>query len=264
MNNSKAFRNILKLDLVHGFNFYKKKLILFLVIMVVLNIGNIVAVRNYHGNLIDLFFIMYKDVKFDPISLDIPINWLIINVFVIFILGDFISENLKRDSNYILLRSKKILLYWLSKSTWIVVNMLLIYLVVMGLTYLLGGIFLGFNLENSKFIKEAVVMEVPHLNILIWMLITYMFTSLALTLFQTIISIVLNSRYAFLATTIILTMSIWWNNKFLVGIHSMILRHNYFNNQIGLSINFSLVYTIGISIILMVLGYKLVEHKDFI
>ncbi|EQB86312.1 hypothetical protein J2Z44_002495 [Clostridium punense] len=264
MNNLKAFRNILKLDLIHGFNFYKKKLILFLVIIIILNIGNIVAVRNYQGNLIDLFFIMYKDVKFDPTALDIPINWLIINVFVIFILGDFISENLKRDSNYILLRSKKILLYWLSKCTWIVVNVLLIYLVVMGLTYLLGGVSLGFNLESSKFIKEVLVMEVPHLNILMWLVITYIFTSLALVLFQAIISIALNSRYAFLATTIILTMPIWWNNKFLVAIHSMILRHDYFNNEIGLSIAFSLVYTIGISVILMGLGYKLVEHKDFI
>lgn len=264
MDNLKSFRNILKLDLIQGFNFYKKKLILFLMIMLILNIGKIVTIINYNGNLMDLFFLIYKDLIFNMYSINIPMNWLIINVFIIFILGDFISENIKRDSNYILLRSKKISLYWISKCAWIVINVVFIYLILMLLTYLLGGIALGFSLDSSKLMNDELVMKVPHLTIIIWMIITYILTSIAMVFIQCTLSIVINSRYSFLITTIILTMSIVSKNKFLIGTHSMILRHNYFNIKIGLSITFSIIYTVLISVILMILGYKLLKHKDFI
>lgn len=264
MDNLKSFKNILKLDLIYGFNFYKKKLILFLAIMLILNIGYIVAIINYNGNLMDLFFTIYKDLEFNEKSIEAPINWLIVNIFTIFILGDFISENTKRDSNYILLRSKKILLYWISKCTWIVINVVFIYLVVMGLTYLLGGAALGFSLGDSSLIDNELVIKVPNLTILISMITTYILTSIALVFIQCTLSIVINSRYSFLITTIILTMSIVSKNKFFIGIHSMILRHNYFNIEIGISILFSTIYTIFISVILMILGYKLLKNKDFI
>lgn len=264
MDNLKSFKNILKLDLIHGFNFYKKKLILFLAIMLILNIGYIGTINNYNGNLMDLFFTIYKDLWFNEISLDIPINWLIINVFLVFILGDFISENIKRDSNYILLRSKKIFLYWISKCTWIVINVIFVYLVLMGLTYLLGGAALGFSLGNSSLIDNELAIKVPHFTILMSMITTYILTSIALVFMQCTLSIVVNSRYSFFITTVILTMSIVSKNKFLIGIHSMVLRHNYFNIEIGLSITFSIIYTILISVILMILGYKLLKHKDFI
>lgn len=264
MNTLKSFKNILKLDLIHGFNFYKKKLILFLAIMLILNIGNIVSIINYNGNLMDLFFLIYKDSEFNKTSMDIPINWLIINVFIIFILGDFISENIKRDSNYILIRSNKISLYWISKCTWIVINVFFIYLILISLTYLLGGIALGFNLGNSRLIGTKLVIKSSHLTIIVSMIATYILTSIALVLIQCTLSIVINSRYSFLITTILLTMSIVSKNKFLIGTHSMILRHNYFSSDIGLSILFSIAYTLFISIIFIILGYKLLKHKDFI
>lgn len=264
MDNLKSLKNILKLDLIHGFNYYKKKLILFLAIMLILNIGNIVAITNYNGNLMDLFFTMYKDLIFDEKSMDIPMNWLIINIFIIFILGDFISENIKKDSNYILLRSKKISLYWISKCTWIVINVLYIYLILIGLTYLLGGVVLGFDFKNSSLINNELVVKSPHLTILISMITTYILTSITLVTIQCTLSIVMNSRYSFLITTLLLTMSIVSKNKFLIGTHSMILRHNYFNSEIGLSIAFSIIYTLLISVILMILGYKFLKHKDFI
>ncbi|MFX0548271.1 hypothetical protein ACOAKC_02940 [Hathewaya histolytica] len=264
MDNLKSFRNILKMDFIQGFNFYKKKLMLFLIIMLILNTGNIVNIINYNGNLTDLFFIIYKDLIFNEISMEVPINWLIINIFIIFTLGDFISENIKRDSNYILLRSKKISLYWISKCTWIVINVVFIYLILMVLTYLLGGVALGFNLGSSKLIDNELVIKVPHLTIIISIIITYILTSTAMVFIQCTLSMVINSRYSFLITTIILTISIVSKNKFFVGIHSMILRHNYFNVKIGLSIRFSIIYTIFISVILSIFGYKLLKHKDFI
>lgn len=264
MDNLKSFRNILKLDIIQGFNFYKKKFILFLIIMLILNIGSIVSIINYSGNLIDLFFLIYKDLVFNKKLIEIPINWLIINIFIIFILGDFISENIKRDSNYILLRSKKISLYWISKCTWIVINVVFIYLILMLLTYLLGGIALGFSLDSSKLMNDQLVMKVPHLTIIIWMIVTYILTSIAMVFIQCTLSIVINSRYSFLITTIILTMSIVSKNKFFIGTHSMILRHNYFNVEIGLSMTFSIIYTVLISVILMIWGHRLLKHKDFI
>lgn len=264
MNNLKSFKNILKLDFIQGFNFYKKRLILFLIIMIILNIGSIVSINNYNGNLTDLFFLVYKDMEFNEKSIHIPLNWLIINIFMIFILGDFIAENIKKDSNYILLRSKKISLYWILKCTWIIINVVFIYFILMFLTYLLGGIVLGFNLGHSSLMNNDLVIKAPHLTILISMIITYMLTSIAMVFIQCMLSIILNSRYCFLITTIILIFSIVSKNKFFLGIHSMILRHNYFDPKIGLSIKFSIIYTVVIIVTLIILGYKLLKHKDFI
>ena len=264
MSNLKAFRNILKMDLIHGFDFYKKKLILFLAIMLILNIGNVVAINNYNGNLIDLFFNVYKDLVFNERLLDIPMNWLIINVFLVFILGDFIAENIKRDSNYILLRSKKICLYWISKCTWIIINVVFIYLILMGMTYLIGGCVLGFSFGSSHLIDVELIEEAHHLTIIISMILTYILTSIAMLFIQCILSIVINSRYSFFITAIIMTLSIVSKNKFLIGTHSMILRHSYFNGEIGLTIGFSIIYTVLMSIVLMLVGYRLLEQKDFI
>lgn len=264
MDNLKAFKNILKMDLIQGFHFYKKKLILFLVIMIILNIGNSIVLINYGGTLTDLFFLVYKDVAFDKISLNIPMNWLIINIFSVFILGDFVGENMKRDSNYILLRSKKIYLYWISKCTWIITNVVFIYLILIGLTYLIGGAALGFSLDSGVIIDSYLINKVPHLTVILSMAITYMLTSLVLVFLQCNLSIVMNSRYSFLITTIIMTISIVTENKFLIGIHSLILRHSYFNSDIGLTIGFSIIYTVLISFSLMILGYMVLNHKDFI
>ncbi len=264
MDNLKAFKNILKMDLIQGFHFYKKKLILFLVIMIILNIGNAMVLINYDGTVIDLFFIVYKDVVFDKISFNIPMNWLIINIFLVFILGDFVGENLKRDSNYILLRSKKIYLYWISKCAWIIINVVFIYSMLIGLTYLIGGAVLGFSLGRGVIIDSYLINKIPHLTVVLLMVVTYMLTSLALVFLQCILSIVMNLRYSFLITTIIMTLSIVSENKFLIGTHSMALRHNYFNSDIGITMGFSIVYTVLISVSLMILGYSVLNQKDFI
>lgn len=263
MSDLKKLKNILKLDLINGFYFYKKSLIAFLLIMFLLNIQYTFNIHYINGNLTDLFFLLYKDIKLTK-DIKIPMNWLVINIFFVFILGDFIYKNFRKDSNYILLKARKISLYWTSKCIWIILNVLFIYLIIISMTFLIGVLFLGFNFKNSILIKDLLKVNMSHSKIIVLMLTTYILTTISILFVQCILSLFLNSNISFLITILILCLSIVSKNKFFIGTHSMILRHNYFSLTNNLTIRFSIIYTFCISFILMFIGYKILKHKDFI
>lgn len=264
MKNFQIFKSVLQLDTLRGWHDYKKKLIVFLSIILIITIGSINSVKQFDGNLSDLFFMVFKDVVFNKKELYIPVNWFLINIFIMFILGDFIHDNLRKDSTYLLLRIQKKTIFWLSKCAWVILNIIFIYTILIAFVFLLGGLFLGFEFGGSTIINNQIISEVQHINILVSMIFLYILTSITLVLIQCTLSIIMNSKYSFTIVAIILSLSIVSTFKLLIGTHSMILRHDYFNSELGISVQFSILYTLLISVGTIFLGNKLLEHKDFI
>lgn len=262
MENFQMFKSVLQLDILRGWHNYKKKLLVFLSIILIIIIGSISIISRSGGNLSDLFFMIFRDIVFEKNELYIPVNWFLINIFIMFILGDFIHDNLRKDSTYLLLRIKKKTIFWLSKCVWIILNIIFIYTILITITFLLGGLFLGFRFSNM--ISSQIISEVEHINIILSMIFLYILTSITVLLIQCRLSIIMNSKYSFTIVAIILSLSIVSTFKLLLGTHSMILRHDYFNSELGISVQFSILYTLLLSVGTIFLGNKLLQNKDFI
>lgn len=90
-------------------------------------------------SIIELFYLNFKDVGFiNNYELNsVPTIWMIINIFVIFICGDALYYDSKLNV-YLLLRVQKIHLYWISKTLFIILNIISTYLVLLLVTYIVG------------------------------------------------------------------------------------------------------------------------------
>ncbi|GEM_PF-716658 len=267
----KVFRKLLKKDLVQGFYINRIKLIIFILFIVVMTIGMGNLIRNNEGNIVDLFFVCYRDIGYIENIKELnslPIVWIFINAFVVFFIGDFVYEDLRKNSIYTLVRTKRIQEYWLSKICWIFINVFLLYVILFAVTYFIGGLFLDNSMKwtifSNRLIKEKMVRELSPLKFTIILFIIYTSTSMSIAVLQTYFTLFIKPVHSFLLVIIIISLSIFLDNQLLIGIHSMILKHDYFDSWHGLSLIKSIVYNIGLISLLSYLGYRRIKNKDII
>lgn len=264
MKKLNLLKNILARDFLLEIYTLKARYLILYSYIFFINIIYSYLISKNHGNLMDLFYNLYKSGEYVNNLNYIPVNWILINILILFITGDFIHNNLKNDSINVILKSEKLSIYWISKCIWIVINVIFIYISMFIITYILGGFILGFELEYSSSLESLFVFKIPPLKFIAVMLLLYILTSIATVFIQSILSLRFKSKHSFFITISINLLSTYCNNKFLIGIHSMILKHNWFERSSDLSIFFSIIYILLLIILLIVLGYRFLKNKDFI
>lgn len=271
MNNIKILRNIVKRDLLYGFSKNKVKYIIFALLIVLITVGMCNSIKSNEGNIVDLFFLNYRGIGYlDNIKElnALPIIWITINVFVAFIVGDFVSEDLKRNSIYVITRTKRFKEYWVSKVYWVVINVFFIYLILFTTTYFIGGLLIEDSIVWSKLsndlIKSILVKDVVARNFIIALIILYFTTSLAISFLQIYLTMFTKSNISYLIIVIVTCFSIFIDNQLLPGIHSMILKHDYFDNIHNLTLLKSILYNISLTLMFSYLGYRKITKKDII
>lgn len=271
MINVKVLKNIIIRDVINGFSQNKTQYFLFVLFIAIITISSGNALKNEHANIVDIFFLNYKDIGYvinNEGMLNIPMNWLMINMFIAFIIGNFLSKDLQEMSVYILMRTKRFREYWIAKVCWIAINILVIYSLLFIVTYCIGSIFVDTSIEWSLFsqriIQNQLLMEITGGELLTNLLLLYCMTSFTVSLLQVNLSLFVDSKYSFLLILLILSSSIVVDNQLLPGIHSMILKHEYFDDIHNLTIGKSVLYNFILSLIFSCTGYLKIIRKDII
>lgn len=269
VNDINIVSELLIRDIRNNFHRNKWKYLLLSILICYMSIMNSNQFEDASISIIELFYLNFKDVGFiDKYELSsVPTIWIIINVFVIFICGDALYYDSKLNL-YLLLRVQKIHLYWISKTLFIILNIISTYLILFLVTYIVGLIYnldsLHWNMRAVNIINDLRYVQVSEGEFLITLFTLYVLTSISLTLIHVFLSLNLNSNYSFLIVAIVICLSIFINNPLLPAIHSMILKHTIFEPSHHLTLQYSICYNVLLSIFLFIAIYISLLKRDLI
>lgn len=271
MVNKGIIFNILKRDLLYSISEGYGKYLVLIIYITFISITNCLLIRNNNGNIVDLFFYNFRDNGYLTHlnnTINIPWNWLMINALVVFIINDFTYQNLKSRSIYILTRTKRYREFWVSQLCWLFVNILILYILLFVITYTIGFIFLNGTMEWSSFgenpIANLLERDISPKMFIFTMFNLYLWSSITLGLIQTNLNMLIKPNYSILIVIVLMSSSIYLDDIFLPGIHSMILKHDFFNNLYNLTIMKSMLYNVFAITILSLSGYFLIKRKEIL
>lgn len=192
----------------------------------------------------DLLLYIFKGEKtFNPLEdeeFHFPFMWLIIQLSVAFIVGKYpFSEIYDNYGSVILIKGKSRKKWIISKFLWIVTVCVLFYLLII-ITAIIFSLIFGFSFNLKVFPSQSFVYltSINYLDsrILIKLFLLPLVTSIALSFFQTAISLLFQPVYGFICILIICGTSIFTDSIYAFGRYSLLIRYEYFNISIKTAI----------------------------
>jgi len=228
-----------------------------------------VRLNQYGVNSADIIFMLLKDEGYFQFlsEYEVPIYWVFTQFFIIFLIGDFLSEDFQKNRIYLLLRSRSKSSYFLSKIGWLIMQNIGFIIGLFLSIYLVSSITLRtFSLETSLYFQDTVVplMDIPvsASEVVTRIIVGYLVTSLALSGLLFLTMQLLSPALAFLGIIILSGVSTILDSKWLPGIHSMILKQSIFANNYQLSMTFSLVYSFVVFLVSSIIAYLVFNKKN--
>ena len=261
MKDFKGLLKLLKRDFNMGRNSIIIRYIFFIIFFLVITLLNIRSMRRMEeANSSLVLWDMFKGCSFVDITngsvnrdFQFPIMWLLINCFIIYALGDYFYNDLKVNGKYLVIRVKNIRLIYISKFIWSVIMIFLFYGLLIFLTMALGFLF--------RNVGEEVVQE-PLIQLAGRIFILYFFTSVTLTAIFITLTLRFKPVYGFIADTAILVLSVFSRNRFFIGQQNLLMRHVPYTVEGNLSVVFSIIYCIDLTMVIITVGSVLSKRKE--
>lgn len=266
---------LIKRDLIFGFENNKYKFIFtILVFMIIIWINAInlkykafeLSILSKNVSFIDLFFMVFKSGSYDTSS--IPVNWILINIFLTYLIGSYCYDDLSEDSSHMITRMKSRIDIWISKVIWMMITTLSFYLIILLIIAFFSISMFDLSFEWSNFSKFQ-ILSIMHKNysgiqfISITMCI-YFLTSITMSILQMLISFVIKPKFIYIVNIFILMISLH-SNKFIVPMQaSLILRQNIFEIGSQFSPINSIIYNLFVFILIFILGLKYFKYMDIL
>lgn len=198
----------------------------------------------------------------------IPINWLILNLFLAYIVGSYPFQDLMTYGQSVLLRAKSRWKWWASKCLWSVCCVLIFYLEAIVISVLFAVMTGKVSMNISPQIHEKIIdvsflpglsPEVVALNLLIVPLIA----SIAISLIQLCFALILRPVYSYLAVSALLLSSAYIYSPALIGNYLMAAR-NSIALQNGINVAYALPVSATIAVVAVVVGNIIFKKYDII
>lgn len=273
-----------KNDIKQGFaeEFIKYLLVLFtsgfLIIAFAYDICALIDAGNINADsftFADIILYLFKGIK--PFKLnanikfELPVSYVLFNILLAFIIGDYPLKDLFGVGKNILIRCRNRSIWWFSKCIWCVAAVLLfygiIYLMAFFITMLCGEISfvpteiickkkIGIDLlqgEKEVFVRELIISAV----------VLPVVTSMALSVLQLFLSILFSPVIGYIFVVAILVGSAFYNNQICIGNYFMVIRSDIiieggYNAIIGIILNLCII------LFSMAVGYIIFRRKDII
>lgn len=262
---------LFKRDMIYSLAYGKYKYIAFYAIVICLVIAKSLALKPDGGNSIDVFYTLLHDNG--PMEqlrdYEVPLYWNFFQFFTLFLIGDFLNQELTANRTYILVRSRGKVNYILSKIMWIVTQIVFIYTTLFVIIYLVSSLVQGdFSVGESSYFKQFIASSTD-MNMtpehFLWQLMTgFIMTSIVLSCILFLGMQFFSPVVAFLGVVIISSLSTFSNIKWLPAVHSMILKRDIFNPASDLSLPFSAGYSAILFTIIAVSIILIFRKKDML
>lgn len=239
MIKNKRFR-ILKYDLCEGIrhNWWKYALGIMPFIAVWLQASDRIS-RSYAGtdspSVIDCLLYLFKGIQFyvpaRGSKFEIPLIWVIIQVFVSILIYSYPKEDFEKYGSQILIRTQSKRKWWFSKCIWTVVSVGLYYVLgyvsVIILCGFSGGLlFTPDNVWNLK-VNGIDTSSITSFELCIIVLLIPVLTSIALAVLQMTLSFMFSPIYGYVFVISYIVISVYYHNVCFIGANSMILRNQF-------------------------------------
>ncbi len=215
----------LKYDCVHGILYQWKKFVLLAVVYAVLIIDFIIRCSN-RGlagtySIGDIVLWLFKGTKeFDIAAnniLDIPTAYILPNILIAFIVGNYPFKDLNGFGTAVLVRTRKKMVWWLSKCVWCILSIVTAYTILIAellLLVLVQKIFLLFRLcrfvrKYQAFDKVLIEHSANFNDIAIYMLIGGVLTSIAISMLQVSLSQILSPIIGYISVVALLIAGVF-------------------------------------------------------
>lgn len=243
-------------DLTYSHSYGKYKYFIFYCIVIILTVAETLPLKELDGNSVDVFFLLLKDVGYfiQSSGYEIPVNWIFIQFFILFLITDFLVHDAETNSSYLILRIKRREQYILSKLIWIVIQNILVYFGLFIVIYVISSLLLGdFSLEASSYFQDTIqsqaAISINPIQLILHLFFGYVLTSIVLSGIFLLCTQFFASTVSFCFVLILGSLSIFIDWKWLPAIHSMILKSNLFDLEHHLSLTFSFVYSVFVYIL---------------
>ena len=238
------FKNLIKHDMLFGivYKYYKYIFLAGAVILMCstffydINLHNLGFKTEYSANFIDCIIYLFRGMEVyvpmpdNPESVfKIPVAYLFTNIFTAYIIGSYSVEDLYSSSN-ILIRIRKKKYWWLSKCIWVVLNVFVIYFIIYLICFILtianSGSLLEPTAEINSAVSKVAVEGVGIGSLLTAVIVLPVVTSIAVSLFQSMLSLILKPIYSYIVIIALIVVSAYFDNIVLIGNYFMLLRNS--------------------------------------
>ena len=266
-----SFFKLLYRHILYSFSYGKYKYSIFFGFMALLALMKSLQLTHVESNSVGTFYWLFKDNGYISRLADyqVPFYWVFIQFFVLFLISDFLFQDLENNRSYLLMRCRSKVQYILSNICWIVVQTLFIFIGLFAVIYIVSSLTLGdFSLGESVYFQQniASLMEMKESpgSLVLHMFTGFFLTTIVLSSIQLLCMQFFSPIISFFGVIILSSLSTFSDIKWLPAIHSMILKQNIFNIEHHLTLSYSIMYCIGLYAIVTILTILVFRKKDIL
>ncbi|MGH0950992.1 hypothetical protein [Bacillus mycoides] len=262
--------NIIMYDIKNAITKNSNKWIVWLICLFFLCTLFLIMLNNpdEKNNSLDLWIFLVGGVPKHSQEVNIPFSWLFIQALMAFLVGDYLYNELKKNSFYVLIRVKNRRYCFFAKIISIVSTIFLFYITI-AIALLLSSFALTLNVNEwgdySKklFEKEFIISTNPLVFLTISFLICFV-TSILISLVQVLLTMIIQPLYSYIFIIIILLMSIYIHHPIFLGKYLMLLQYtDFFQNGIFTGMHI-IVYEFIAILFIMTLGSIYYKKMDLL
>lgn len=201
----------------------------------------------------------------DKLPFELPTGWLIQQVLVAVLVGNYTVRDLGGQAIQVLTKVKGRWTWWLSKCLWTAATVFAFYVLEAVVAIVLAAAFGGFGAMGEAESLSVLGFRLSAIGggRLVLMLLLPLSLSLALSLAQVALSLAAGPFAAFAAVMSFVTMSVYFGSPFLIGACSMMVR-SAFVRQGGVDAIFSLAACVAVCAASVAVGGLLFRRKDIV
>lgn len=157
----------------------------------------------------------------------VPINFLIFNVYLAFIVGSYPLKDLYSTAQNVLIRSKTRWRWWLSKCIWNTVSVIVYYLLLYVTVFVFAGLTGKLSMAPTEVSWNYLSINVVGATVeelIVAVAIIPIVTSVAISIFQMALSFIANPTISYLFVVVVFVASAYYFNPALIGNYPMLLR----------------------------------------
>ena len=223
---------------------------------------------------IDYFLFIFKgDEPFSPQLgnyFKLPLTWILYNVVLAYIVGDYPTYEYNHFANNVLIRIKSKWKWWISKCVWNMLNVIIFYTIGYS-TIVFFNLFINNKFSMTPNLMADISMTTNGMESLMLKSGEFIFAvfalpiivSMAVSLLQMSLSFILNSILSFIVIAILLVASIFLDNSMLISSGSMLIRNSLFTDN-GINSMLIVIISIVISVFSIIIGYLYFKRLDIL
>lgn len=198
---------------------------------------------------------------------EVPVIWLLMNLFLAFIIVSYPSKDLNGYGQHMLLRARSRLQWWAGKCIWNICCVIVFYMIGYTVIFLFAAISgkVSFQVSSDicSLLSKFNVGNSGSFDMILTVLVLPILTSVALSLLQMMLEFIVKPILSYAVILCLLVASAYYYTPFLLGNESMLLRSKAAMPN-GIPFALSVIIDCTVIILAPILGFFYFRRSDIL